>query len=200
MANEKWSSFTDVGAPVSGDKIVGLHAGVNVQFDSDSVVGASPTQVQQSAFNVGTDTGVADAYIVDLTPAAIALTEGMIISFNPQNSNTIGGPTLTCNGLSAPIYLPTSQNLLSGDITAGQMCIVSYDASNGNFILVNPLISTVDTTSLIQAGYYFYSNGGPPNAYVVLSNIASTIQPSNGTIIIFNGQTNTIGNPTITIN
>src|ERR1017187_318332 len=33
--------------------------------------GATPAQVQQSAFNYGLDTGTADAYIVDLSPAVV---------------------------------------------------------------------------------------------------------------------------------
>ena len=47
--------------------------------------GVTPTQVQQSIFNTGTDTGVADAYVVALSPVAASYTEGMIVSFVVNN-------------------------------------------------------------------------------------------------------------------
>lgn len=164
MANEKWSAFTDVGAPVSGDKIVGLHAGVNVQFDSDSVVGASPTQVQQAVFNTGIDTGVADAYVVACTPAINPYTEGLIVYFTPANTSLTTSPTLDGGAGGNDIFLLNGGDLLPGDIVATQTAYCLYLGSK--WVLLNPNISYVSPLNLQENAFISGEDTGSVNAYI----------------------------------
>jgi hypothetical protein len=110
MANEKWSAFTDAGQLTTGDKIVGLRSGANVRLDP-----ILPSQVQQAAFNTGTDTGVANAYVLTLNPAISgAIPTGLTVIFLPAHNNTIGAPTININGgFALPIKLPNGDALLA---------------------------------------------------------------------------------------
>ena len=57
-------------------------------------INVTPQQIQQSAINVGIDSGAADAYVVTLSPPVSALTDGLLVQFVPLNNNLTGSPTL----------------------------------------------------------------------------------------------------------
>lgn len=146
--------------------------------------GATPTQVQQSAFNYAVDTGVADAYVVDYSPAITELTDGLTLLFAPANTSTASNltdtnPTITVNGIGPTFiqlndlgYFGTKFDpfLAPGDITAGSTCSITYNGYTGDFFINNPVNSTVNAFS-VQSGFYNEGvDSGVADAYVVTMN------------------------------
>ena len=164
----------------------------------------TPQQVQQSAFNTGTDIGVADAYIVNLNPAVTAYTDGLLVSFSPLNSNLTVTPTLQINGLlPQPIVLPNGDNGLAGDLVANVTAFFLYVNNNQGFMLLNPQVSYVFAEA-VQGN--FYNNGtdvGVADAYVVNNsfqpNDTASLEP--GCIVTFlPSHTNLTTTPTLQFN
>lgn len=143
-------------------------------------------QVQQSAFNYGVDTGIADAYVVNLSPAVTALTDGLLVSFQPVNSNVTSTPTLQINGLT-PVDIVNSAfgSLLPGDLSI-PTCLLMYDAAQNSFILLNALLSNAVATQLTNNSYNFGMDTGVANAYVYNSIYTGTgYVPNPGATITF---------------
>lgn len=106
---------------------------------SASSGGVTASQIQQQAFTYAVDSGVANAYVVTLSPAPSAYTDGMIVCFRATNPNT-GASTINVNGLG--VVNLTNNNgtsLTNGEILGGTgnplICI--YNSSSGNFYLIN---------------------------------------------------------------
>lgn len=150
--------------------------------------GATPTQVQQLAFNYGTDTGTADNYIVDLTPAVTSLTDGLIVAFTPLNANTSGSPSITINGLTGNTiqnFDSNNQSLIAGQLSNTQLAFLMYSATAGVFLLLNPALSTyADSTFVQKSNYNRGADTGTADNYVVSVNPAIGFI-SNGTIVMF---------------
>ncbi len=148
---------------------------------------ASPTQVQQGAFNVGLDSGIADAYIVTLSPAvAGSITDGMIVIFSPLHTSLTAAPTLQLNALApVPMTLNTAA-LLPGDINQDIECVCIYDAAISAFCVLNPVVSHA-RTDLLQGGTYFSGvTSGTADAIVVTNSINHTIASLDiGAIVAF---------------
>lgn len=87
----------------------------------------------------GTDTGTADAHIVDTAPNAYAsLTGGVRLYYLANLANT-GGVTLALDNMPAKdIYRAPGVPLISGDIVAGQLVGVVYDLAAEVFYLLTP--------------------------------------------------------------
>ncbi len=82
----------------------------------------------------GTETGIADAYIITLSSTVLALTEGQQFQFTAANANT-GASTLQVEGLVAKtIKKHHDQDLASGDIEAGAIVVCQYDGTNFQMI------------------------------------------------------------------
>lgn len=81
------------------------------------------------------DSAADDSYIVTLTPVPAAYFNGMVINFKATTANT-GAATLNVNSLGAKtIKKYQSEDLVTGDILAGQIITVVYDGTN--FQLLN---------------------------------------------------------------
>jgi hypothetical protein len=83
----------------------------------------------------GTDTGVANAYVVALAPAPLALTAGMVIRFEATNANT-GASTLNVNGLGAVAITSGGAALPAGVIVAGGHYEVIYSSTANAWLLL----------------------------------------------------------------
>jgi hypothetical protein len=99
------------------------------------------------------DTGAADAYVIAAAISAYA--EGQRFSFRADNPNT-GASTLNVNAKGAKtIKKYHDQDLVSGDIEAGQIVVVEYDGTN--FQLITPPanspmpLSYLDTDAALAA-------------------------------------------------
>jgi hypothetical protein len=127
-------------------------------------------QIQASDFNFGLDTGIADAYIVNLSPAITSLTDGLMIAFTPLNYNYTALPTLTVNGFTAIIRSPGKAWLSPLDIKAGIAASTVYLIFSENdleWILLNASVSEVNATNLQEGFYVAGIDTGTANAYIV---------------------------------
>ncbi len=161
--------------------------------------GASATDVQQSAFNHGVDTGTSTAYQVALNPAISSYTDGLLVSFIPLNTNSSYSCTLNVNGLGdKSIIINAATGLLSlGDIDSNYICQLIYSATTGEFLLLNPNVSKPVLRDMLTGNGYWsaFDSGVAADAYemILTANVASGASQSNPifAILIFANATNT---------
>lgn len=87
-------------------------------------------QAQTSAFSYdATDTGTANNYAIQLTPAMPTGVDGTPLRFKAANANT-GASTLTVDGgTSYPLTGVDGAALQGGEITANSICFVAFNSS-----------------------------------------------------------------------
>lgn len=153
--------------------------------------------------------GSANTYSVTLSPAPSAYTDGMAVAIKINVNNT-GASTLNVNGLGAKsIKKPNGSDVSAGNLRAGSIYTLRYNASSGNFILQGEggygtgdvigdtalvaipggMGAEVWSTSEVQARGVVTDNHG--NVYVVYySSDSPTIQKldKNGNIIWSNSE------------
>jgi len=138
---------------------------------NSSLLGAATSglQVQQSAFNLGLDSGIADAYVVDLTPTVTSLTNGLPLQFTPLNTNATANPTVQVNAVSpTAILLANGQPVAPGDLNTASLASMVYAAGLGGFILLNPYVSFVSGYDVQQQKFtYAIDSSGSANAIVL---------------------------------
>lgn len=87
-----------------------------------------------------TDTGAVNAYVIALTPAITAYTDGLILAFVPANTNT-GASTINVNGLGVKNIQFQGAALVAGNLLAGGYVKLAY---NGNhFEVLEPKLITL---------------------------------------------------------
>ena len=85
---------------------------------------------QDGASIYAADAGASDSYSITLSPAPASLTTGMHVFFKANTANT-GAATLNVNGLGAvAIKKYKDVDVQTGDIKAGQLCLLEYDGTN----------------------------------------------------------------------
>jgi hypothetical protein len=90
------------------------------------------------------DTGVANAYVVSLTPALTSHIAGLKIIFKAVNANTAAS-TINFNGLgNKTIVRRDGTALQDGDIPAGAICPVAYDGANYQLLSALPIQTTAN--------------------------------------------------------
>ena len=158
-------------------------------------------QVQASAFNVGLDTGVADAYIVDLAPAVAALTDGLMIAFTALNRNDTASPTLTVNGITKGVVNISGSALAVGDITGYTPSYLIFAEQQDYWMLINGLHSTMTAGFYVNGVYSSGTDTGTSSAYnVALGFGPGSFSPSFGTFVSFQPANNSVASPTLTVN
>ena len=165
---------------------------------SVSSAGVTGQQVQQSAFNVGTDTGIADAYVVALTPAVTSYTPGMLISFIALNQNATTSPTIDAGAGAISVQLVNHSSINVNDISNSFINYCQY--SNGVWVLLNPQVSFTESTVVQINGFnYGYYDSGTADNYQL--NLSPTPQMIAGTSVIFFPNNNSLTtSPTINLN
>jgi len=164
---------------------------------------ATQVQVQQSAFNVGVDTGVADAYIVNLTPAVGALTDGLLITFTALYQNNTNSPTLTVNGITKNIVNQSGGAVSITDITGFTPSYLMYAESQDYWMLLNASVNNVQANYLQNALYYSATDAGAANAYDVTLDFGAGIgsfSPSYGSQVYFIPDNTNTGASTLQVN
>jgi hypothetical protein len=101
------------------------------QLDANFTQVASALNSTLNFTNYAVDTGAVNAYSVAFaSPATVAYTAGLTISFKAVNANT-GASTLNVNSLGTKsIVTPGGSALIAGAIAAGQVATVVYDGTN----------------------------------------------------------------------
>ena len=106
--------------------------------------------IQNQTFNYATDSGVADAYEIALTPAIKAYATGQRFGFRAANANT-GNSTLVVDGIGVDMMKKLGSggwvNLDAGDIVPSQL--IEVIRSSAFFKIVSPL-ATIGTSLNIQ--------------------------------------------------
>jgi len=84
------------------------------------------------------DAGVADAYVVTLTPPIAAYAAGLVVRFKAANASVSGAATLNVNGKGVKSLLKGDGSaIVAGDIAAGQPVEALYDGTS--FKLISPV-------------------------------------------------------------
>lgn len=163
--------------------------------------GVTPLQVQQSAFNVGTDTGTANNYVVSLNPAITSYTDKLIVIFTPLNSNTTAGPHINVNGQGSVMIKGFSNDVLApADLEAGTPAILIYDFDDVSFKLLNPQ-RTLNVPYALQNNTFIAGvDTGIVDAYQLNLIQATGAYAPNQLFIFTPANTNVTTTPTVQIN
>lgn len=142
--------------------------GWNAEYFNPATSGATATQVQQSAFNVGVDSGTADDYQIALTPTVSALTDGLLVAFTPLNTNATDSPTISIDAIPGiPVYLSNLEPPQANDFNSSVLAYAIYSQALGGFILLNPAASYVTPLDIQTQKFTFAIDMGSTNAIVL---------------------------------
>ena len=159
---------------------------------SDIPAGAiNYTHLTPGPIFTGTATGSGGAYAVNLTPALVALTQGVWLSFKANHVNP-GAATLNANGLgAAAVVTPAGQALTGGEIANGQQVWVQWDGTNWQMVSVRSVPQVL-----------YGADSGAANAYVItLAGIGVTaLDQLTGVPIIFKATAANTGASTLNLN
>jgi hypothetical protein len=137
-------------------------SGLEAQFIAaiQAAVGGPP---QSALWHFGHDTGVANAMTIPvLTPAITSYADGMVISTIVAATNTIPNPTISIMGLATVAIVHGDMSALApGDIQAGNVVVMQYDAANRYY----RLLWQVPIPQ--QALVHFGADTGAANAMIV---------------------------------
>jgi len=149
----------------------------------------------KKAINFAIDTGVADAYVIALSPAITALVDGQLFLFKVANANT-GAATLAINGLGAKsIKKNNTFDPEAGDLAANQYILVVYDADDDVFQIPSPALLS---TTLAKA-FNYQVDAGSTDDYAVTLNPAITAYV-DGQLFMFKANTINTGAATLDVN
>ena len=140
----------------------------------------------------GTSSGSSNAYVLSPSPALTALTDGMVLSFIANFSNT-GAATANPSSLGAKSIVLTDGTtaLAAGDIVSGGLYQLQYISGSNHFRLLNPAsfasITSVQRNSLAFGG----TTGGTANAATATLSPAPTAYVTGMALWVIAGNTNT---------
>ena len=108
--------------------------------------------IDVQAGNYALDTGVANAYVVALSPAITAYTDGMTVRVKVVNAST-GASTLNAGGGAVALVNDLGNALISGDLSAGSIFEATYVASANKFYVTTMVTSQALTQAAADARY-----------------------------------------------
>jgi len=157
MSGVKISALPAVVTPALSDIFAIVQAGVTykesvTQLQSLLTLSSvSQMAVQDQTYTYAPDTGVADAYVVTLSPAPSAYVTGMRFDALIANTNTTAS-TLNLNSLGAKaIKFGDGAALVAGTLVASMLASFEYDGTN--LQILNPMIvppsSTIITPDIV---------------------------------------------------
>lgn len=195
MPKIKWSAFPNAGELQTGDIIVGLRGGTNVQLTP-----VTPEDVQVSLFNYSLATGSNDAFVATLNPPATSLTDGLLVTLNTGAlTNLTGTPTLQVNALPAKTIDYNNLQLLPGDLETNNTYVLVYNSNTNTFNLVNPSVSAANTELAQYNEYNAAVDSGVANAYIANLTPPATSLTGFLSVLCKIGAANT-GASTLTVN
>jgi len=183
---------TAFAAPVAS---LGLGAGL---LFSGATLAASvtPAGIQQGSFITAVDSGAADAYVLALTPASAALTDGMILRFIASGTSTINNPTVNVDGHGALLISDNGQVLATADIVINKPVDIQYVASTTVWNLLNP--ARLTSYNLVTNRYTIVMDtSGSASAYLGTNGVLPTSTLVAGTAIDFSAQVTNAGASTL---
>jgi len=153
MTNKTLSTGTKIliGSDATGDTYYNGGSGTLTRVPIGStgqiltVAGGIPIWSSPTATNTNyaVDSGVANAYIANLSPALATYTAGVLVQFKASNANTTAS-TVNINGLGVKTIKKSNGNDLSGgEIVSGQVVELEYDGTN--FQIISPTANTASS-------------------------------------------------------
>lgn len=144
----------------------------------DSLSGVTSSNVQAFDYNYAVDTGVANAYVVALTPSLVSLTPPLPVLFLANETNTAASDLTIGVLAAAPIKLVNGADIIAGDIVVNKVSYVIYDGIT--FTLLNPRASYTDNLPHLDTVNVFtemqqFSQGTD----IIVSTLSTTI-PTDG--------------------
>ena len=142
--------------------------------------------IQNATHIYAVDAEASDAYAISLNPTLSAYADGQTFEFKANTANT-GASSLNVDGLGAiTLKKLTDQDTETGDIEAGTILVVSYDADNTTFQILSTTaagsgISNIVEDTTPQLGGLLDSNSFGINESKG-ANIASATTTDIGTI------------------
>jgi hypothetical protein len=120
--------------------------------DLTQIVTSIKMLIEARAGNYVLDTGVANAYVVALSPEVTAYTNGMEVRVKIVNANTTAA-TLNAGGGAVPLVNDVGSALVSGDLPAN--CVISavYDSTANKFIMTSRVPSQAMSQAAADARY-----------------------------------------------
>lgn len=155
----------------------GVTSGIQGQLNAKAAIS---DYVRQPGYAV--DTGAANVKVVALTPAPASYVDGMALSFKNAVLST-GPATINVNNLGAKGMVKSNGNeLSSGNLKAGSIYTIRYNASTGNFILQGEG-GEYRTASQAQvlSGYTIGTESGLTNGTIANNGAGGTVTPSSST-------------------
>lgn len=154
--------------------------------------------IQRNTMRYAADTGAANAYVVNINPGILTLSDGMEVNFKAANANT-GSSTLNVCALGAfPVLNKFGQTLISGEIASGSHVTVKWSATASSWFILDstsaiPTVPTASagTSNTQSASTAFVANAitaatgrllGPPK--VVTSTGTYTPTPGTKSVIV----------------
>ncbi|WP_454751702.1 glycine-rich domain-containing protein [Cupriavidus necator] len=110
--------------------------------------------IQANSLVTAVDTGSANTYVADFSPAITALTDGMVLWFKAKTANT-GASTLNVNGLGASALISDGHTVLrGGEIVANGRCQAVWRADITSWVLVDSTGGTMNSGRLLRTTVY----------------------------------------------
>lgn len=139
------------------DELVAIIKAANLtpsEADSAQVLAAIRILSQRADARYAVDTGTATAYKAAFTPAITALATGMLLYVRAVNANTNAAPTFAPDKINPrAIVKGANKVLVPGDIPAGYLMALQYDATFDAWVLLNPATGISTVTSSNDNGY-----------------------------------------------
>lgn len=161
------------------EELAAVPEGVGMTLDPNNrtqVREAIQRMIDAQSGNYALDTGVANAYVVALSPAITAYSDGMTVRVKVVNANT-GASTLNAGGGVVPWVSDVGGDLAGGDLPAGGIATVTY--------IANKFYTTSLVQSELDARYASILSGTPSGAvhYFAMSTAPSGWLKANGAAI-----------------
>jgi hypothetical protein len=165
-------------------------------------------QTRIDSYFYGTNGGLVNAYTLQLTDAkqnrTAPLSDGTVLSFKPGVTNTAASTLLLKDSTGATILAAKAIRkrfnvaLAAGDLVAGQIYEIRYDAINDIWQLVSPWGGIASGSDLAPDQYFYCGASGSATAFTLTATPAPTAHKAG--MHIFFGAPATNTNNTLTIN
>lgn len=105
--------------------------------------------IQRNTMRYAADTGAANAYVVNINPGILTLSDGMEVNFKAANANTASSTLNVCALGAFPVLNKFGQALISGEIASGSHVTVKWSATASSWFILDSTnaIPTVPTAS-----------------------------------------------------
>ncbi|MFY7341880.1 hypothetical protein, partial [Enterobacter cloacae complex sp. IR5422] len=105
--------------------------------------------IQRNTMRYAADTGVANAYVVNINPGILTLSDGMEVNFKAANANTASSTLNVCALGAFPVLNKFGQTLISGEIASGSHVTVKWSSAASSWFILDSTsaVPTVPTAA-----------------------------------------------------